>query len=62
MAQDQINLSGGGDKDSDSGDAQNAGQIHVNTTGTDDLLDEIDALLDTNAEEFVRSYVQKGGQ
>jgi len=36
--------------------------VNVNTTGTDDLLDEIDALLDTNAEEFVRSYVQKGGQ
>lgn len=29
---------------------------------TDDLLDEIDSVLETNAEEFVRSYVQKGGQ
>ena len=28
----------------------------------DDLLDEIDDVLETNAEEFVRSYVQKGGQ
>ena len=28
----------------------------------DDLLDEIDEVLDENAEEFVRSYVQKGGQ
>ena len=28
----------------------------------DDLLDEIDAVLETNAEEFVRSYVQKGGE
>ena len=28
----------------------------------DDLLDEIDEVLDTNAEEFVKSYVQKGGQ
>jgi prokaryotic ubiquitin-like protein Pup len=28
----------------------------------DDLLDEIDEVLETNAEEFVRSYVQKGGQ
>lgn len=63
MAQDQINISGGGDSgESEPGDAQNAGQVNVNTTGTDDLLDEIDALLDTNAEEFVRSYVQKGGQ
>ena len=28
----------------------------------DDLLDEIDAVLESNAEEFVRSYVQKGGE
>jgi prokaryotic ubiquitin-like protein Pup len=28
----------------------------------DDLLDEIDDVLETNAEEFVKSYVQKGGQ
>ena len=28
----------------------------------DDLLDEIDSVLEDQAEEFVRSYVQKGGQ
>lgn len=28
----------------------------------EDLLDEIDELLESNAEEFVKSYVQKGGQ
>ena len=28
----------------------------------DGLLDEIDSVLETNAEEFVKSYVQKGGQ
>ena len=28
----------------------------------DDLLDEIDEVLETNAEEFVNSYIQKGGQ
>ncbi len=28
----------------------------------DDLLDEIDEVLEANAEEFVKSYVQKGGQ
>ena len=28
----------------------------------DDLLDEIDEVLETNAEDFVKSYVQKGGQ
>ena len=28
----------------------------------DDLLDEIDDVLEENAEDFVRAYVQKGGQ
>jgi ubiquitin-like protein Pup len=28
----------------------------------DDLLDEIDSVLEENAEDFVRNYVQKGGQ
>ena len=28
----------------------------------DELLDEIDAVLEVNAEEFVRGYVQKGGE
>lgn len=28
----------------------------------DGLLDEIDEVLETNAEEFVRGYVQKGGE
>ena len=28
----------------------------------DDLLDEIDEVLEENAEEFVKSYIQKGGE
>ena len=28
----------------------------------DDLLDEIDEVLETNAEDLVKSYVQKGGE
>lgn len=28
----------------------------------DELLDEIDEVLEVNAEDFVRAYVQKGGQ
>ena len=28
----------------------------------DAILDEIDEVLEENAEEFVRSYVQKGGE
>ena len=27
-----------------------------------DLLDEIDSVLEENAEEFVKNYVQKGGE
>ena len=28
----------------------------------DELLDEIDQVLEENAEEFVRNYIQKGGE
>jgi len=28
----------------------------------DNLLDEIDEVLENNAEEFVRNYIQKGGE
>ncbi len=28
----------------------------------DDVLDEIDEVLESNAEEFVKNYVQKGGE
>lgn len=63
MTNPQSQISGGGDRPEDTNDnAQGLGQAHVNTAGTDDLLDEIDGLLEENAEEFVSSYVQKGGQ
>ena len=32
------------------------------TDDLDDLLDEIDEIPKENAEDFVRSYVQKGGE
>ncbi|HCK79789.1 MAG TPA: ubiquitin-like protein Pup [Actinobacteria bacterium] len=32
------------------------------TDDVDAVLDEIDAVLETNAAEFVASFVQKGGQ
>ncbi len=31
-------------------------------TEIDALLDEIDSVLEENAEEFVKNYVQKGGE
>ncbi|WP_062377615.1 ubiquitin-like protein Pup [Demequina pelophila] len=34
----------------------------ANTDAIDSLLDEIDETLQVNATQFVRSFVQKGGQ
>ena len=53
--------------------AQRPDEVEVEETGTqqdgeelkaelDDLLDEIDGVLETNAEESVKNYVQKGGE
>lgn len=39
-----------------------AGQIQARTSSIDSLLDEIDSVLETNAEAFVHGFVQKGGQ
>ncbi len=33
-----------------------------NTKGIDSILDEIDSVLEKNAEEFVKGFIQKGGQ
>lgn len=49
-------------------DADDAGQVQAGAKAAelkeemDDILDEIDTVLEENAEEFVKSYVQKGGQ
>ncbi|GAA4474648.1 ubiquitin-like protein Pup [Rhodococcus olei] len=64
MAQEQTKRGGGGDDDDAAiGDA-GAGQERREKLAedTDDLLDEIDDVLEENAEDFVRAYVQKGGQ
>ena len=39
-----------------------ASQGSAAETDVDAMLSEIDAVLEENAEEFVRSFVQKGGQ
>ena len=36
--------------------------VQTNTQDVTDLLDEIDIVLEQNAEEFVKSFVQKGGE
>jgi prokaryotic ubiquitin-like protein Pup len=56
------------DEDIDEGYAPDDAQAEVKerheklSEDVDDLLDEIDSVLEENAEEFVRGYVQKGGQ
>ena len=32
------------------------------TSDVDAILDEIDDVLETNAEDFVKSFIQKGGE
>jgi prokaryotic ubiquitin-like protein Pup len=50
------------------GDKQTVGQAELAKKGEklsaqlDELLDEIDEVLEENAEDFVRGYVQRGGQ
>jgi len=61
--QKRIQKKGGGDGGGNEG-------VQVYSTGRgeklkeemDDILDEIDSVLEENAEEFVKSYVQKGGE
>jgi len=65
MAQEKIERHGGGDDDDETGSAaEAAGQERREKLGDDveTVLDEIDDVLEENAEDFVRAYVQKGGQ
>jgi ubiquitin-like protein Pup len=39
-----------------------APQSQVKDDEVDAILDEIDEVLESNAEEFVKGFVQKGGQ
>ncbi|MGH7326129.1 MAG: ubiquitin-like protein Pup [Candidatus Rokuibacteriota bacterium] len=55
-------------KPSEGGDGAATGSPELTKKGKkikediDKLLDEIDEILEENAEEFVKSYVQRGGQ
>lgn len=61
MSQKQV---GGASRDRDTSDNEvvTTTAPSVSISGVDDLLDEIDSLLEDNAEAFVKSFVQKGGQ
>lgn len=45
----------------DEAEATEAGR-RAQAVDYDALLDEIDGVLESNAEEYVRNFVQKGGQ
>jgi prokaryotic ubiquitin-like protein Pup len=64
MAQERVQKQGGGDGDDAAEGAAPAGQERREKLGedVDAILDEIDDVLEENAEDFVRAYVQKGGQ
>lgn len=64
MAQEQTTRHDGGDGDEETEGGAPAGQERREQLGddTDTILDEIDDVLEENAEDFVRAYVQKGGQ
>jgi ubiquitin-like protein Pup len=52
----------GGEDAGDGGQVQQASKGEKLKEEMDDILDEIDSVLEENAEEFVKSYVQKGGE
>lgn len=60
MAQSQEHVSPTGEPDD--GEQPVPAAPVVSTQAVDDLLDEIDDVLETNAETFVKGFVQKGGQ
>ena len=64
MAQEKIEKHGGGDSDEEFEYTGAAGQERREKLGedVDTILDEIDDVLEENAEDFVRAYVQKGGE
>jgi ubiquitin-like protein Pup len=62
--QKRVQKKSGGDGGDDAGTEQEQGSARAEALKgeMDDILDEIDGVLEENAEEFVKGYVQKGGQ
>lgn len=60
MVQEQINAPGGNGENSEQ-DSLNA-QAQINVPAIDALLEQIDTVLQTDAQAFVEGFVQKGGQ
>lgn len=62
--QSHVERAGARDEQDDAPAAQSADAEHKAAidADVDAILDEIDAVLEENSEEFVKSFVQKGGQ
>lgn len=50
------------DRDDETSEPLQNASVQNRDAEVDSLLDEIDDVLETNAESFVRGFVQKGGQ
>jgi ubiquitin-like protein Pup len=60
--QKKIQKKSGGGSEEDAGQVQSIAKGEKLKGEMDEILDEIDSVLEENAEEFVNSYVQKGGE
>ncbi len=60
MSSSQVYGSPGPEDDAEDSTSGGGGQIQ--TSALDSILDEIDTVLEQNAESFVQGFVQKGGQ
>lgn len=60
MVQEQINAPGG--KSDALDEAVEAAQAQINAPAIDALLEQIDTVLETDAQAFVEGFVQKGGE
>lgn len=65
MPQEQVRperRDGGDEGSGDEGFGQVGASNQARDADVDSVLDEIDGVLESNAEEFVKGFVQKGGQ
>jgi ubiquitin-like protein Pup len=60
--QKKIQTKSGGGSEEDAGQVQSIAKGEKLKEEMGEILDEIDSVLEENAEEFVNSYVQKGGE
>jgi len=58
----EVRKKSGGGSEEDAGQVQSIAKGEKLKEEMGEILDEIDSVLEENAEEFVNSYVQKGGE